>query len=81
MVLFSIKVKEISLSYHVEKVFADIPTLQHGNDGLIYTCVNTAYSPGTDTNMRVYGSETCRCFLADLLLVQSKMETAVRKLN
>lgn len=49
---FSIKVKEISLSYHVENVFTvDIPNLQHGNDGLIYTCVNTPYTPGTDRNM------------------------------
>ncbi|KAF8197525.1 mRNA guanylyltransferase [Pholiota molesta] len=37
---FSIKVKEINFSYHVEKVFAvDIPALQHENDGLIYTCI------------------------------------------
>ncbi|KAJ3509294.1 hypothetical protein NLJ89_g5292 [Agrocybe chaxingu] len=49
---FSITVKEISLSYHVEKVFnVDIPALQHGNDGLIYTCVSTPYIPGTDTNI------------------------------
>lgn len=48
----SLKVKEINFSYHVEKVFSvDIPALQHGNDGLIYTCVNTPYTPGTDTNM------------------------------
>src|SRR5271170_7331845 len=48
----SIKVKEISFSYHVEKVFAvDIPALQHGNDGLIYTCVNSPYTPGSDANM------------------------------
>ncbi|KAF9469347.1 mRNA capping enzyme, alpha subunit [Collybia nuda] len=46
---FEIKVKEISLSYHVEKVFAvDIPALHHDNDGLIYTCVSTPYTPGTD---------------------------------
>jgi mRNA guanylyltransferase len=50
----SIKVKEIGFSYHVEKVFnVDIPALQHGNDGLIYTCVSTPYTPGTDTNMWV----------------------------
>jgi len=48
----SIKVKEISFSYHVEKVFSvDIPALQHGNDGLIYTCVSTPYTPGSDRNM------------------------------
>ena len=50
----SIKVKEISFSYHVEKIFAvDIPALQHGNDGLIYTCVNSPYTPGSDHNMYV----------------------------
>ncbi|KAG5735708.1 mRNA-capping enzyme subunit alpha [Termitomyces sp. T112] len=49
---FDIKVKEINFSYHVDKVFAvDIPALQHGNDGLIYTCVNTPYTPGTDPNI------------------------------
>ncbi|PPQ87979.1 hypothetical protein CVT25_001058 [Psilocybe cyanescens] len=49
---FSIKVKAISFSYHVENVFnVDIPALQHGNDGLIYTCVNTPYTPGTDKNI------------------------------
>jgi len=38
----------------------DIPALHHGTDGLIYTCVNAPYSPGTDPNMYVrrllYGS-------------------------
>ncbi|KII88307.1 hypothetical protein PLICRDRAFT_54147 [Plicaturopsis crispa FD-325 SS-3] len=49
---FDIKVKEISFSYHIDKVFAvDIPALQHGTDGLIYTCVNTPYVPGTDKNI------------------------------
>ncbi|GLB34648.1 putative second step of mRNA capping [Lyophyllum shimeji] len=49
---FDIKVKEINFSYHVEKVFnVDLPALQHGNDGLIYTCVSTPYTPGTDTNI------------------------------
>ena len=50
------KVKDVKFSYHVEDVFnIDIPALQHGNDGLIYTCVNTPYAPGTDQNM--YGLE------------------------
>ncbi|KAH9901548.1 mRNA capping enzyme, catalytic domain-containing protein [Cubamyces lactineus] len=49
---FDFKVKEVKLSYHVEDVFnIDIPQLQHGNDGLIYTCVNTPYAPGTDPNI------------------------------
>ncbi|KAM6500286.1 mRNA capping enzyme [Amanita muscaria] len=47
-----IKVKEITFSYHIDKVFTvDIPALQHGTDGLIYTCVSTPYSPGTDQNI------------------------------
>ncbi|KAH6894975.1 mRNA guanylyltransferase [Coprinopsis sp. MPI-PUGE-AT-0042] len=49
---FSVKIKETNFSYHVDKVFAvDIPNLQHGNDGLIYTCVSTPYTPGTDNNI------------------------------
>ena len=49
------KVKEVNASYHADKVFSvDIPALQHGNDGLIYTCVNTPYAPGTDQNMYVH---------------------------
>lgn len=48
----SIKVKKISFSYGVEEVFqVVIPTLHHGNDGLIYTCVETPYTSGTDPNM------------------------------
>ncbi|KAJ7097779.1 mRNA capping enzyme, catalytic domain-containing protein [Mycena belliarum] len=48
---FDIRVKEISPSYHAEQVFAEMPNLQHGNDGLIYTCVSTPYTPGTDQNI------------------------------
>jgi hypothetical protein len=48
----SIKVKDVKPSYHLEKVFnEDIPKLQHGNDGLIYTPVATPYVTGTDKNM------------------------------
>jgi mRNA guanylyltransferase len=48
----SIKVKKISFSYGVEEVFqVVIPALHHGNDGLIYTCVETPYTSGTDPNM------------------------------
>ncbi|CAL1705163.1 unnamed protein product [Somion occarium] len=49
---FEIQVKPVKLSYHVDDVFnIDIPNLQHGNDGLIYTSVNTPYVPGTDPNI------------------------------
>ncbi|KAI0807741.1 mRNA capping enzyme, catalytic domain-containing protein [Fomes fomentarius] len=49
---FQFKVKDVKFSYHVEDVFnIDIPALQHGNDGLIYTCVSTPYAPGTDKNI------------------------------
>ncbi|KAM5534049.1 hypothetical protein V8D89_012230 [Ganoderma adspersum] len=49
---FQFKVKEVKFSYRVEDVFnIDIPQLQHGNDGLIYTCVSTPYAPGTDPNI------------------------------
>ncbi|KAL4067692.1 mRNA capping enzyme [Scleroderma citrinum] len=49
---FDIKVKNISFSYGIEDVFRNvIPSLQHGNDGLIYTCTETPYVPGTDPNI------------------------------
>ncbi|KAH7906375.1 mRNA capping enzyme [Hygrophoropsis aurantiaca] len=49
---FEIKVKDISFSYGIEEVFqVVIPALHHGNDGLIYTCVETLYTPGTDENI------------------------------
>lgn len=42
----------MELSYGIEKVFnEDIPKLQHGNDGLIYTCLQSPYVMGTDQNM------------------------------
>ncbi|KAF8921076.1 mRNA capping enzyme [Mucidula mucida] len=54
---FDIKVKQIKSSYNVEQVFTiDIPALQHGTDGLIYTCVNAPYSPGTDPNIMKWKS-------------------------
>jgi len=48
---FDIQVKEVMCSYSIDKVFLDIPKLQHGNDGLIYTSVSTEYIPGTDRNI------------------------------
>ncbi|KZT09646.1 mRNA capping enzyme [Laetiporus sulphureus 93-53] len=49
---FDIKIKDVKLSYHVDDVFnIDLPALQHGTDGLIYTCAETPYIPGTDQNI------------------------------
>ncbi|KAI0281354.1 mRNA capping enzyme [Russula aff. rugulosa BPL654] len=48
---FDIQVKEVNCSYSIDKVFSDITTQQHGNDGLIYTSVSTPYIPGTDRNL------------------------------
>ncbi|KAH9043275.1 mRNA capping enzyme [Lactarius pseudohatsudake] len=48
---FDVQVKEVNFSYSIDKVFLDIPNLQHDNDGLIYTSVSTPYVPGTDRNM------------------------------
>ncbi|CAK5264663.1 unnamed protein product [Mycena citricolor] len=49
--LFDIRVKDVKSSYNAEQVFMEMPHLQHGSDGLIYTCVNARYSPGTDPNI------------------------------
>ncbi|KLO18624.1 mRNA capping enzyme, alpha subunit [Schizopora paradoxa] len=50
---FDIKVKTMTLSYGVDKVFnEDIPKLQHGNDGLIYTCMTSPYTVGTDPKIK-----------------------------
>ncbi|KAJ7625687.1 mRNA capping enzyme, catalytic domain-containing protein [Roridomyces roridus] len=48
---FEIQIKEMNRSYHVDTVFASIPTLRHGNDGLVYTRVNAPYTPGTNANI------------------------------
>ncbi|GAA98631.1 uncharacterized protein L969DRAFT_24551 [Mixia osmundae IAM 14324] len=46
---FEIKLKPQELAYGIEAVFKNhLPKLQHGNDGLIFTCAESAYTPGTD---------------------------------
>ncbi|KAK3630101.1 Dcp1p-Dcp2p decapping enzyme complex alpha subunit [Elasticomyces elasticus] len=46
---FDIQMKDMELPYAAEMMFKDkIPNLPHGNDGLIFTCVSTQYTPGTD---------------------------------
>ncbi|WWC61360.1 uncharacterized protein I303_103941 [Kwoniella dejecticola CBS 10117] len=46
---FEVVAKEQELSYHLGHVLnVHIPKLQHGHDGLIFTCCETEYVPGTD---------------------------------
>jgi len=43
----------MELAYCLEAVLAQVPKLQHGTDGLIYTAVNSKYVPQTDDGMSV----------------------------
>jgi mRNA guanylyltransferase len=46
---FDIVAKHQERSYSVSQVINGIiPNLQHGHDGLIFTCVESGYAPGTD---------------------------------
>lgn len=46
---FEIVDKPQELGYHISQVLnVHIPTLQHGHDGLIFTCAESSYVPGTD---------------------------------
>jgi hypothetical protein len=79
-------------AYAVDEIFSVvIPTLQHGNDGLIFTRVNTPYTPGTDENMyvtpvlqSVHFWLPCRSFFRSVALTlpaQLEVEATVRKFN
>jgi mRNA guanylyltransferase len=49
---FVIEFKKMELGYGIEMMFRDIlPTLPHGNDGLIFTCRNSPYKFGTDEHI------------------------------
>ena len=49
---FVVEFKKMEKAYACEMLFRSIlPNLPHGNDGLIFTCRNTAYKPGTDPNI------------------------------
>ncbi|KAK1924672.1 mRNA capping enzyme, catalytic domain-containing protein [Papiliotrema laurentii] len=49
---FEVLAKEQELSYHIAQVLnVHIPQLQHGHDGLIFTCAESSYVPGTDENI------------------------------
>ncbi|KAI9826305.1 MAG: Dcp1p-Dcp2p decapping enzyme complex alpha subunit [Thelocarpon impressellum] len=49
---FVVEFKKMEFSYGIEMMFRDIlPNLPHGNDGLIFTCRNSAYKFGTDEHI------------------------------
>ncbi|CAO1631650.1 unnamed protein product [Parajaminaea phylloscopi] len=45
---FEIKVKHMDLAYGIEAVLQRMPQLEHGNDGLIFTCLHSGYTFATD---------------------------------
>lgn len=49
---FRVKRKQMHSSYHISDMFRNIlSSLPHGNDGLVFTCKNTPYQPGTDPHI------------------------------
>lgn len=49
---FYVEMKRFQLGYGIEMMFKQVlPGLKHGNDGLIFTCRNTAYRHGTDPHI------------------------------
>lgn len=49
---FTVAMKRMENSYVLERVFSHVlPSLLHGNDGLIFTCINSPYTFGTDTHI------------------------------
>ncbi|TAQ85765.1 hypothetical protein B7494_g5919 [Chlorociboria aeruginascens] len=49
---FITQLKQMQFSYALELMFRQIlPTLPHGNDGLIFTCRSTEYRHGTDQHI------------------------------
>jgi len=56
---FIVELKSMQFSYAVEMMFRQIlPSLPHGNDGLIFTCRMTDYKHGTDPNILKWKPES-----------------------
>jgi mRNA guanylyltransferase len=56
---FIVELKSMQFSYAVEMMFRQIlPSLPHGNDGLIFTCRMTDYKHGTDQNILKWKPES-----------------------
>lgn len=57
--LFLVELKQMQFSYAAEMMFTQIlPSLPHGNDGLIFTCRSTEYKPGTDPHILKWKPES-----------------------
>jgi mRNA guanylyltransferase len=51
---FEVVAKSQELSYHIKQILdVHVPALQHGHDGLIFTCAESEYVMGTDEKMYV----------------------------
>ncbi|KKA28259.1 hypothetical protein TD95_001852 [Thielaviopsis punctulata] len=49
---FEVQFKDMQFAYGTEMIFSRVlPSLKHGNDGLIFTCRNTPYKHGTDRHI------------------------------
>jgi len=49
---FHLQFKKMEVAYATEMVLKNVlPNLPHGNDGLIFTCKSTPYTPGTDQHI------------------------------
>jgi mRNA guanylyltransferase len=49
---FKVEMKDMQVGYAMEKMFNEvIPSVRHGNDGLIFTCRGTPYHFGTDPHI------------------------------
>ncbi|KAJ1511343.1 Dcp1p-Dcp2p decapping enzyme complex alpha subunit [Coelomomyces lativittatus] len=48
---FSIESKDMQLSYHIKKIFEEMPNLFHKSDGIIFTSSEDVYTLGTDENI------------------------------
>lgn len=49
---FEVRAKKLEKPYGIEMLFKDIlPSLPHGNDGLIFQCADSPYTMGTDASI------------------------------
>ena len=49
---FQVEFKNMQFAYGIEMMFREVlPNLPHDNDGLIFTCRNSPYQPGTDQHI------------------------------